>query len=130
MKIEVNYSNEGQATIDLDPDTFRKVTIDPERAYDTRVRVAFKDGQEPLDLFFVKPDAPEPQGPIVPLGPFVTYVTVFHPGAEPVILTTPVAVYGTLSNLFLYGDKGKQGTGGTRDSEDKHMAPGETVYGF
>ena len=41
MKIEVTYANEGQATIDLDPSTFRKVTIDPERAYDTRVRVAF-----------------------------------------------------------------------------------------
>ena len=54
MKIEVTYANEGQATIDLDPSTFRKVTIDHERPLDTRVRVAFKDAQEPLDLFFLK----------------------------------------------------------------------------
>lgn len=60
MKIEVTYANEGQATIDLDPSTFRKVTIDPERPLDTRVRVAFKDSQEPLDLFFLKEGAPDP----------------------------------------------------------------------
>jgi hypothetical protein len=124
MKIEVTYANEGQATIDLDPDTFRKVTIDHERAYDTRVRVAFKDGQEPLDLFFLKDGSPEPNGP---LGPFVTYVTVFRPGSEPVVLTSPVALYATLSNLFLYGD---QGTEGTKDPEGKHMEPGETVHGL
>lgn len=131
MKIEVTYANEAQATIDLDPDTFRKVTIDPERAYDTRVRVAFKDGQEPLDLFFLKEGAPEPQGP---LGPFVTYVTVFRPGSDPVVLTDPVAIYATLSNLFLYGDtwgqKGTEGTEGTKDPEGKHMEPGETVHGL
>ena len=131
MKIEVTYANEGQATIDLDPSTFRKVTIDPERAYDTRVRVAFKDGQEPLDLFFLKDGAPEPQGP---LGPFVTYVTVFRPGSDPVVLTDPVAIYATLSNLFLYGDtwgqKGTDGTEGTKDPEGKHMEPGETVHGL
>ena len=127
MKIEVTYANEGQATIDLDPDTFRKVTIDPERALDTRVRVAFKDGQEPLDLFFLKDGAPEPQGP---LGPFVTYVTVFRPGSDPVVLTDPVAIYGTLSNLFLYGDKWTGGTEGTKDPEGKHMEPGETVHGL
>ena len=119
MKIEVTYANEGQATIELDPDTFRKVTIDPERPLDTRVRVAFKDGQEPLDLFFLKDGAPEPQGP---LGPFVTYVTVFRPGSEPVVLTSPVAVYATLSNLFLFGDKGTGGTGGTKGK-------GVTVHG-
>ena len=124
MKIEVNYANEGHATIDLDPETFRKVTIDPERAYDTRVRVDFKDGQEPLDLLFLKEDAPEPPGP---LGPYVTYVTVFRPGADPVVITDPVAIYATLSNLFLYGDKG---TDGTKDPEGKHMEPGETVYGM
>ena len=127
MKIEVNYSNEAQATIDLDPSTFRKVTIDPDRAYDTRVRVAFKDGQEPLDLFFLKEDAPETP---CPLGPDVTYVTVFRPGSDPVVLTDPVAVYGTLSNLFLYGEQGKQGTEGTKDPEGKHMEPGETVHGL
>lgn len=125
MKIEVTYSNEAQATIDLDPSTFRKVTIDPDRAYDTRVRVAFKDGQEPLDLFFLKEDAPEPHGP---LGPFVTYVTVFRPGAYPNVLTSPVAVYGTLSNLFLYGEQGTKGTDGIKDPEGKHMEPGETVH--
>ena len=123
MKIEVNYSNEAQATIDLDPSTFRKVTIDPERAYDTRVRVAFKDGQEPLDLFFLKHDAPEAPGP---LGPFVTYVTVFRPGYDPNVLTDPVAAYGILSNLFLYGETWeKQGTDGTKDTEAKHMETGE-----
>ena len=130
MKIEVTYSNEGQATIDLDPSTFRKVTIDPDRVYDTRVRVTFKDGQEPLDLFFLKPDAPDAPGP---LGPDVTYVTVFRPGSDPVVLTDPVAVYGTLSNLFLYGEqgnKGTDGTEGTKDPEGKHMEPGETVYGL
>lgn len=111
MKIEVTYANEGQATIGLDPSAFRKVTIDPERPIDTRVRVAFKDGQEPLDLFFLKPGAQEPQGP---LGPFVTYVTVFRPGADPVVLTDPVAVYATLSNLFLHGETGTQGTEGTQ----------------
>ena len=119
MKIEVTYSNEAQATIDLDPDTFRKVTIDPERAYDTRVRVAFKDGQEPLDLFFRKKGAQEPS----PLGPLVTYVTVFRPGYDPVVLTSPVVLYGTLSNLFIHGE---QWTEGTKDSEGKHMEPGET----
>lgn len=127
MKIEVTYANEGQATIDLDPSTFRKVTIDPERAYDTRVRVAFKDGQEPLDLFFLKEGAPEPNGP---LGPFVTYVTVFRPGADPVVLTDPVAIYATLSNLFLYGEQVTGGTEGTKDPEGKHMEPGETVHGM
>lgn len=131
MKIEVTYANEGQATIDLDPSTFRKVTIDPERPLDTRVRVAFKDGQEPIDLFFLKDGAPEPQGP---LGPFVTYVTVFRPGSDPVVLTDPVAIYATLSNLFLYGDtwgqKGTEGTEGTKDPEGKHMEPGETVHGL
>jgi len=128
MKIEVTYANEGQATIDLDPSTFRKVTIDPERPLSTRVRVAFKDGQEPLDLFFLKEDAPEPNGP---LGPFVTYVTVFRPGSDPVVLTDPVAIYATLSNLFLYGDTwGQKGTEGTKDPEGKHMEPGETVHGM
>lgn len=128
MKIEVTYANEGQATIDLDPSTFRKVTIDPERPYDTRVRVAFKDGQEPLDLFFLKDGAPEAPGP---LGPFVTYVTVFRPGSDPVVLTDPVAIYATLSNLFLYGDTwGQEGTEGTKDPEGKHMEPGETVHGL
>ena len=116
MIIEVTYANEGQATIDLDPSTFRKVTIDPERPLDTRVRVAFKDGQEPLDLFFLKPGAPEPNGP---LGPFVTYVTVFRPGADPVVLTDPVAVYATLSNLFLHGELGTGGTEGTKGTEGK-----------
>lgn len=127
MKIEVTYANEGQATIDLDPSTFRKVTIDPERPLDTRVRVAFKDGQEPLDLFFLKDGAPEPQGP---LGPFVTYVTVFRPGSDPVVLTDPVAIYATLSNLFLYGEQGTGGTEGAKDPEGKHMEPGETVHGL
>ena len=127
MKIEVTYANEGQATIELDPDTFRKVTIDPERPLDTRVRVAFKDGQEPLDLFFLKDGAPEPNGP---LGPFVTYVTVFRPGSDPVVLTDPVAIYATLSNLFLHGEQGKRGTDGTKDPEGKHMEPGETVRGM
>jgi hypothetical protein len=121
--IEVTYANEGQATIDLDPSTFRKVTIDPERPLDTRVRVAFKDGQEPLDLFFLKDGAPEPNGP---LGPFVTYVTVFRPGSDPVVLTDPVAVYATLSNLFLHGEKGTGGTDGTEDTEGK----GATVHGL
>lgn len=121
MKIEVTYANEGQATIDLDPSTFRKVTIDPERPLDTRVRVAFKDGQEPLDMFFLKDGAQEPNGP---LGPFVTYVTVFRPGAEPVVLTSPVAIYATLCNLFLYGERW------TKDTEGKHMEPGETVRGM
>ena len=92
MKIEVTYANEGQATIDLDPSTFRKVTIDPERPLDTRVRVAFKDAQEPLDLFFLKEGAPETHGHI---GPFVTYVTVFRPGADPVTLTDPVDIEAT-----------------------------------
>lgn len=124
MKIEVTYANEGQATIDLDPSTFRKVTIDPERPLDTRVRVAFKDGQEPLDLFFLKDGAPEPNGP---LGPVVTYVTVFRPGSDPVVLTSPVAVYATLSNLFLYGE---MWTGGTEDTKGKHMEPCETVHGL
>lgn len=123
MKIEVTYANEGQATIDLDPSTFRKVTIDPERPLDTRVRVAFKDGQEPLDLFFLKEGAPETS----PLGPFVTYVTVFRPGSDPVVLTDPVAIYATLSNLFLYGERWTEGTEGTKDTEGKHMEPGETV---
>lgn len=127
MKIEVTYANEGQATIDLDPSTFRKVTIDPERPLDTRVRVAFKDGQEPLDLFFLKDGAQEPNGP---LGPFVTYVTVFRPGAEPVVLTSPVAIYDTLRNLFLYGEQWTGGTEGTKDPEGKHMEPGETVRGL
>ena len=124
MKIEVTYANEGQATIDLDPTTFRKVTIDPERAYDTRVRVAFKDGQEPLDLFFLKEGAQEPQGP---LGPFVTYVTVFRPGAEPVVLTSPVAIYDTLSNLFIHGEQwtgGDRGDKGTRGQT--HGAGGDS----
>ena len=124
MKIEVTYANEGQATIDLDPSTFRKVTIDPERPLDTRVRVAFKDAQEPLDLFFIKDGAQEPNGP---LGPFVTYVTVFRPGAEPVVLTSPVAIYDTLSNLFIHGEQWTEGTEGTKDPEGKHMEPGETV---
>lgn len=114
MKIEVTYTNEGQATIDLDPSTFRKVTIDHERAFDTRVRVAFKDGQEPLDLFFLKEGAPEPSPP----GPFVTYVTLFRPGSDPVVITDPVAIYATLRNLFLYGE---QWTEGTKDHEGKHM---------
>ena len=127
MKIEVTYDNEGQATIDLDPSTFRKVTIDPERPLDTRVRVAFKDGQEPLDLFFLKDGAQEPNGP---LGPFVTYVTVFRPGAEPVVLTSPVAIYDTLSNLFIHGEQWTEGTEGTKDPEGKHMEPGETVHGM
>ena len=127
MKIEVTYANEGQATIDLDPTTFRKVTIDPERPLDTRVRVAFKDGQEPLDLFFLKDGAQEPNGP---LGPFVTYVTVFRPGAEPVVLTSPVAIYDTLSNLFIHGEQWTEGTEGTKDPEGKHMEPGETVHGM
>ena len=127
MKIEVTYANEGQATIDLDPTTFRKVTIDPERPLDTRVRVAFKDGQEPLDLFFLKDGAQEPNGP---LGPFVTYVTVFRPGAEPVVLTSPVAIYDTLSNLFIHGEQWTEGTEGTKDPEGKHMEPGETVRGL
>ena len=127
MKIEVTYANEGQATIDLDPTTFRKVTIDPERPLDTRVRVAFKDGQEPLDLFFLKDGAQEPNGP---LGPFVTYVTVFRPGAEPVVLTSPVAIYDTLSNLFIHGEQWTGGTEGTKEPEGKHMEPGETVRGL
>ena len=127
MKIEVTYANEGQATIDLDPSTFRKVTIDPERPLDTRVRVAFKNGQEPLDLFFLKDAAQEPNGP---LGPFVTYVTVFRPGAEPVVLTSPVAIYDTLSNLFIHGEQWTEGTEGTKDTEGKHMEPGETVRGL
>ena len=126
MKIEVTYANEGQATIDLVPSTFRKVTIDHERPLDTRVRVAFKDAQEPLDLFFLKEGAPEPS----PLGPFVTYVTVFRPGSDPVVLTDPVAVYATLSNLFLFGEHWTGGTEGTKDPEGKHMEPGETVRGM
>ena len=123
MKIEVTYSNEAQATIDIDPSTFRKVTIDPERPLDTRVRVAFKDGQEPLDLFFIKDGASEHS----PLGPLVTHVTVFRPGSDPVVLTDPVAIYGTLSNLFIHGE---HWTEGTKDPEGKHMEPGETVYGL
>ena len=119
MKIEVTYANEGQATIDLDPSTFRKVTIDPERPLDTRVRVAFKDAQEPLDLFFLKEGAPEPS----PLGPFVTYVTVFRPGADPVTLNDPVAIYDTLRNLFLNGEMWTGGTEGTKDHEGKHLEP-------
>lgn len=122
MKIEVTYSNEAQATIDIDPSTFRKVTIDPERPLDTRVRVAFKDNQEPLDLFFLKEGAPEPS----PLGPVVTYVTLFRPGSDPVVLTDPVAVYATLSNLFIHGEQWAEGTEGTKDHEGKHMEPRET----
>ena len=122
MKIEVTYSNEALATIDLAPSTFRKVTIDPDRDYDTRARVAFKDAQEPLDLFFLKEGAPETHGHI---DLFVTYVTVFRPGSDPVVLTDPVAVYATLSNLFIHGE---QWTEGTKDSEGKHMEPRETVH--
>jgi hypothetical protein len=124
MKIEVNYSNGAKATIGLDPGTFRKVTIDPERPYDKRVRVAFKDPREPLDLFFLKEGAPEPS----PLGPFVTYVTMFRPGSDPVVLTDPVAIYATLSNLFIHGEMWTGGTEGTKDPEGKHMEPGETVH--
>ena len=120
MIIEVTYANEGQATIDLDPSTFRKVTIDHERPLDTRVRVAFKDSQEPLDLFFLKEGAPEDPGP---LGPFVTYVTLFRQGSDPVALTDPVAIYATLRNLFLYGERWTEGTEGTKDHEGKHMEP-------
>lgn len=125
MKIEINYSNKGQAAIDLDPSTFRKVTLDTGREYDIRVRVAFKDAQEPLDLFF-------PKGAIGVLcspGPFVTRVTVFHPGPDPVVLADPVAVYAALSNLFIHGEKG---TGGTEEPKDHegHMQPGETAYGM
>lgn len=127
MKIEVTYSNEAQATIDLDPSTFRKVTMDPERPYDTRVRVAFKDGQEPLDLFFPKEGAQEPQGP---LGPYVTHVTVFRTGSDPVVLTRPVDIYATLSNLFIHGEMWTRGTEGTKDPEGRHMEPGETVRGM
>lgn len=127
MKIEVTYANEGQATIDLDPSTFRKVSIDPERPYDTRVRVAFKDGQVPLDLFFPKEGATETH---CPLGPFVTYVTVFRPGSDPVVLTDPVAIYATLSNLFIHGESWTDGTEGTKDQEGKHMETGETVRGM
>lgn len=123
MKIEVTYSNEALATVDIDPATFRKVTIDPERPLDTRVRVAFKDNQEPLDLFFLKEGAPEDPGP---LGPFVTYVTLFRPGYDPVVLTDPVAVYATLSNLFIHGEHWTEGTEGTKDPEGKHMEPRET----
>lgn len=122
MKIEVTYSNEALATIDIDPSTFRKVTIDPERPLDTRVRVAFKDAQEPLDLFFRKEGAQEPS----PLGPLVTHVTVFRPGSGPVALTDPVAVYATLSNLFIHGEQWTEGTEGTKDHEGKHMEPRET----
>ena len=117
MKIEVTYANEGQATIDLDPSTFRKVTIDPDRDYDTRVRVAFKDAQEPLDLFFLKEGAPETHGHI---DLFVTYVTVFRPGADHVTLTDPVDIYATLRNLFIHGE---HWTEGTKDHEGKHMEP-------
>ena len=120
MKIEVTYANEGQATIDLDPSTFRKVTIDHERPLDTRVRVAFKDSQEPLDLFFLKEGAPEDPGP---LGPFVTHVTVFRQGYDPVVLTDPVDIYATLSNLFIHGEHWTEGTEGTKDHEGKHMEP-------
>ena len=127
MKIEVTYSNDGQATIDLDPSTFRKVTIDPDRDYDTRVRVAFKDAQEPLDLFFLKEGAPETHGHI---DLFVTHVTVFRPGADPVTLTDPVDIYATLSNLFIHGEQWTGGTEGTKDTEGKHMEPGETVRGL
>lgn len=122
MKIEVTYANKGQATIDLDPSTFRKVTRDPDRPCDTRVRVAFKDGQEPIDLFFPKDGDTESRGP---LGPFVTHVTMFPQGSEPVVLDDPVAIYATLRNLFLYGDKWTGGTKGTRDPEGKHMEPGD-----
>jgi len=127
MKIEVNYSNGAKATIGLDPGTFRKVTIDPERPYDTRVRVAFKDAQEPLDLFFPKEGAPEPPGP---LGPFVTHVFVFRPGADPWLITDPVTLYGTLSHLFLHGEQwtgGTKGTEGTKDPGGK-MGPGEDIF--
>ena len=108
MKIEVTYANEGQAT------------IDPERPLDTRVRVAFKDAQEPLDLFFLKEGAPEDPGP---LGPFVTHVTVFRPGADPVTLTDPVDIYATLRNLFIHAEHWTEGTEGTKDHEGKHMEP-------
>lgn len=125
MKIEVTYATGGQATIDLDPSTFRKVTRDPDRPCDTRVRVAFKDGQEPIDLFFPKDGTTDPQGP---LGPFVTHVTMFPQGSEPVVLDDPVAIYATLSNLFIHGEKGTEGTNGTegtKDPEGRHMEPGD-----
>lgn len=124
MKIEVNYSNGAKATIGLDPGTFRKVTIDPERPYDTRVRVAFKDPREPLDLFFHKEGAPEPPGP---LGPFVTQVIAFRPGSDPVVLTDPVAIYATLSNLFIQGEQWTEGTEGTKGPGGK-MGPGENIF--
>ena len=120
MKIEVTYANEAKATIDLDPSTFRKVTIDPDRDYDTRVRVAFKDAQEPLDLFFLKEGVPETHGHI---DLFVTHVTVFRPGADPVTLTDPVDIYATLRNLFIHGEHWTEGTEGTKDHEGKHMEP-------
>lgn len=124
MKIEVNYSNDAQATIGLDPDTLRKVTIDPGRPYDTRVRVAFKDAQEPLDLFFQKEDAPVPPGP---LGPFVTHVTAFPKDSVPVVLTGPVAVYDTLRHLFLHGEMWTDVTEGTKDPGGL-MEPGENIF--
>ena len=124
MKIEINYSNGGQAAIDLDPSTFRKVTLDTGREYDTRVRVAFKDTQEPLDMFF-------PKGAIGVLcspGPFVTHVTVFRPGSDPVVLDTPVALYGTLSNLFIHGEPdGQHGTEEPRDPEGNRGTEPEPV---
>lgn len=129
MKIEVNYSNEAQATIDLDPSTFRKVTMDPGRPCDTRVRVAFKDGQEPLDLFFQKDKAPVAPGP---MGPFVTHVTVFRPGEEPVVLNTPEDTYDTMRNLFLHGETdGQKGTEGTEGTRGMRVNPNMyTIIGY
>jgi hypothetical protein len=53
---------------------------------------------------------------------------MFRPGSDPVVLTDPVAIYATLSNLFIHGEMWTGGTEGTKDPEGKHMEPGETVH--
>jgi hypothetical protein len=99
MKTEIAFDNGSMVTIDLDPSTFRKVSIDQGRTYDTRVRVVFIDQPNPVDMFFRKSGAPVPPCPI---GPMVTKVT-FYAMKGPASFNMPEPLYEILSHWFIMG---------------------------
>ena len=110
MKIQITYSNDSKSTIDLDPASVRKVSIDKSRPEDIRVRVAFKDKTaNPIDLFFPKPGASGASGASGPTDPLVSEVSVFAQDG-PADTSNPNTVYDMLSNWFIAGDRGDTGT--------------------
>lgn len=105
MIVEFTFSNAAQASFDLEPGTVRKVSFDPDRPFDSKINITFKNDLNPIVLFFRKNDDPQSDEH---LGPFVSFITFFLKGQVPLVLSNPFSIYEAFCSFFLHGQSDVQ----------------------